>query len=423
MKYSSTTLRFAGDVSFEKVQLSSLNGQFANILNQVISIEIYEDVFAPFTTVSVVLKESVDYINIFPFVGEEYLELEIVTPESESPIKGKFYIYKITDREMVKDREVVYTIKGISEEYLTDANRKISKTFSGNVADIAHKLLTTEGLSTHKKLFIEKSSNTTAFTANFWNPVKCLNYACTNAINIYHSPTYLFFENRQGFNFRSIDELLKSPSYHKFVKDNYSRSLVGNSTTTVLNPQEDYKRILEISIPVLTDYMEDIQTGRLKSRLITYDIVTKQYSVKDYSVKKDTEHPSTLLNQYPSYSKYATSNSTSTIISMPKYYGNFDKFGDVTNASTIQKRLSFFTNLEKYKVNIQVLGRTDYTVGQVVELDIPRVTQITKDMDPQDPLLSGRYFVSAISHMITKENHVCNIEVIKNSVLVNLSKE
>lgn len=423
MKTSSTNLRFAGDVSFEKVQLSALNGQYANILNQVISVEIYEDIFTSFMSLSVVIKESVDYINMFPFIGEEYLEIEITTPLSETSIKGKFYIYKISNREMIKDREVVYTLKAISEEYLTDANRKISKSFSGLTSEIAKRLLTTDGLNTSKKINIENATNTTAFTANYWNPIKCLNYVASTATNASRSPTYLFYENRDGFNFRSIDELLKAPTYHKFVKDNYNRSIVGNGTTSVLDPQEDYKRIIDISIPVLTDYMEDIQTGRLKSRLITHDIVTKMYSVKDYSVKKDIEFPSTLLNPYPTYSKYATSNSISTLLVMPKYYGNFDKFSDVTNVNTIQKRLSFFKNLEKYKVNIQVIGRTDYTVGQIVELEIQRVTQITKDMDPRDMILSGRYLISAISHMITKTNHICNIEVIKNSVLTNLSKE
>lgn len=423
MKQTATSLRFAGDVHFEKIQLNTLNGQFANIINQVISIEIYEDLFSPFISMSLVIKESVDYINMFPFIGEEYLEIEIYTPMSDSPISGKFYIYKITNREMVKDREVVYVLNAISEEYLTDTNRKVSKTFQGNIGEIAQKILTTDGLNTKKKLIVEKTSNSTAFTANYWNPIKCINYITTIAINAAKSPSYLFFENRNGFNFRSIDELLKAPTYHKFIKDNYNRSIVGSSTTNITDPQEDYKRILDISIPTLTDYMEDIQTGRLKSRLVTHDLVTKQYSVKDYSVKKDTEHQPTLLNPYPSYSKYATSNSISTLIVMPKYYGNFTKFGDVTNASSIQRRLSFFRNLEKYKVNLQVLGRTDYTVGQVVELNIPRVTQITQDMDPVDMILSGRYLVSAISHIITKESHLCNLEVIKNSVLINLSKD
>ena len=423
MQSSLNTLRFAGDVTFEKIELRSLNGQFANIINQVIGIEIYEDLFAPFITMSIVLQESVDYLNLFPFVGEEYIDVKILTPSTEKPIEGKFYIYKITDRMMSKDREAVYTIKAISEEYLTDANRKISKSFAGNISESAYNISQTDGLNSKKKVIVEKTANNTAFTASYWSPVKCLNYLAATALSQSKSPSYLFFENRDGFNFRSIDEMLKDTTYHKFVNDNYSRKTDGESLTSTRDPQEDYKRIIEINIPVLTDYMQEIQTGRLKSRLVTHDITTKQYSVKDYSVKRDTENPTTLLNPYPGYSKYATSNSISTMVVMPKYFGNFTKYGDVTNAGTIQKRMSFFQNLSKFKVTIQVLGRTDYTVGQIVELDIPRVTQIVKEEDARDPILSGRYMIAAISHIMNKENHTCNIELIKNSVLANLSKD
>lgn len=426
MKDSQSVLRFAGDIQLEDVTLHSLNGQSANIAAQIISIEVYEDIFSPFISVSVVLRESVDYINIFPFIGEEYLELTLRTPSLETPITGKFYIYKITDRMYTKDREVAYTIKAISEEWLVDTNRKISQTFKGNCSEIALALTQQTGLNTKKNVFIEKTSNKTAFIASYWTPTKCLNLLATNAMNESVSPTYLFYENRNGFNFRSIDELLKQTSYTKFIKDNYSRDPDSEATVSASkNPQEDYKRILSIDIPVLTDYMEDIQSGRLKSRIISHDLVTKQYTIKDYNIKKDTEHPATLLNKYQAFSQYALSNSISTLINMGKHYGNFSGFSDVTNYNTIQKRMSFFQNLQKYKVTIEILGRTDYTVGQVVDLSIPRATQITKDQKGpiEDPTLSGRYLVSAVSHFITKENHTCNMELIKNSVIMDFNKQ
>jgi hypothetical protein len=171
--------------------------------------------------------------------------------------------------------------------------------------------------------------------------------------------------------------------------------------------------------------MEDISSGRLKSRIISHDLVTKQYHVRDYSVKKDVEHPPSLLNANPAYSQYATSNSMSTVIIMPRHFSNFSDFADVTNYNTIQKRMSFFQNLQKYKVTIQVLGRTDYTVGQVMELTIPRAAQITKEQkeDSSDEILSGRYLLSAISHIITKEGHTCNMELIKNSIIMDMSKQ
>lgn len=422
MQDSTSSLRFAGDIQIKEVQLNSLNGQVANVTAQVISIEVYEDLFSPFMSLSIVLQESVDYINLFPFTGEEFVDITLVTPSMDSPITGRFYIYKITDREYTKEKEVVYAIKAISEEFLTDANTKITKSFSGNIAEIAQRLLGKDGLNTKKKVHIEKTLNTTKFVANFWTASKCLSYAATNSTNATSSPSYLFYENRDGFNFRSIDELLKSQTHHKFIKDNYSRTPEADGVDSIKDPKEDYQRIIEFSVPVLTDYMNDIQNGRMKSRMIMHDILTKKYSVLDYSIKTD-KTPSTLLNPNPAYSKYNSANAASTIITMPKHYGNFNNYSDTTNAKFYQRRMSFFQNLHKYKVTMQVLGRTDYTVGQIVDVYVPKTTQLTKeDQDPRDQILSGRYLVSAISHVITRKNHVCNFEIIKNSVLSDLSK-
>ena len=419
----SSLLKFAGDVQIKEATLTSLNGNAVNIVNQISTIEIYEDIFSPFVTLSIVLRESQDYLNSIPLIGEEYVTLNIDTPSLDIPITGRFYIYKITDREYSKERETVYTLKCISEEYVTDVNTKISKAVGGNIAESAKLLFGKDGLNTKKNVSIEKTSNVTNFVANFWNPSKCLSTLTTSAANINNSPTYLFFENRSGFNFRTIEELTKAPTHQQFVKDNYIRTLESsNSVKSIRDIGEDYKRIVDISIPVVTDYMKDVETGRLKSRVVSHDILTKKYTVKDYSLKKDPRRPS-LLNEYPAYSKYAVGNSASAMTIMPKYFGNFSNFSDVTNYKTIQKRISFFQNLEKFKLNIQVPGRTDYTVGQVVDVSIPKAAQIVaNDSIVKDEMLSGRYLVSAISHSINKDSHTCNMELIKNSVIRDLSK-
>lgn len=422
MQNSSSTLKFAGDVSIKEIQLNSLNGQVADITNQVISIEIYEDLFSPFISLSIVVRESLDYLNLFPFNGEEFVDLSIDTPSFNKPISGRFYVYKMTDRLYTKDREVVYTIKAISEEYYTDVNTKISKAYSGNLTDAAAMLLGNDGLKTKKKTNIEKTLNKTKLLCNFWSPTKCLNELATSAVSTTQSPSYLFFENREGFNFRSIDSMLNANTYQSFTKDNYSRTKREDGVDSVNDPAEDYKRILEVDIPVVNNYMDDVEGGRLKSRLISYDIVTKKYKVKDYSLKKDKIQQS-LLNPAPSYSKYSKSNAAGSQFVMPRYYGNFTNFSDTTNYSIVQRRMSFFQNLNKFRINIEVYGRTDYTIGQVYDITLPKVAQIIKgDTETRDAMLSGRYLVAAISHTINKENHICKMELIKNSVLVDLNR-
>ena len=93
---TSQQLRFAGDVSINKVQIVTPTGFYQDITAQVLNIQFYEDIFAPFITGSIVVRESFDLINLFPFVGEEYLDLDVTTPTlKDSSIKGRYYIYKL----------------------------------------------------------------------------------------------------------------------------------------------------------------------------------------------------------------------------------------------------------------------------------------------------------------------------------------
>lgn len=413
------SLRFAGDVSINEITIRSLNGMTSDITNQVEIINIYEDIFSSFICVSLTLIESVDYLNLFPYCGEEFVIIDIDTPSLNVPIKGKFYITKIDAYTRVKDRESAYVLRCVSEEWFTDANKKMNRALKGNISEIASYLLSKEGLATSKKTNIERTLNSTKFIPNYWTPSKCLNYATTGAVNTNNSPSYIFFENRNGFNFISLDTLVKSRERFSFIKDNYSRDLTNNSS--VANFNEDYKRIISFDVPIISDYIDNIENAQLKSRMITHDLTTKRYSAIDYSVKAD-KNPPTLLNKYPIYSKRALVASASNIFHMPKYTSNFSNFTDVTNSKTIQRRMSTLQLLKKYTMVIEVLGRTDYTAGIVVDVKIPKATQIPKEEDDKDMILSGKYLVSAINHKIDRTKHTCTMELIKNSLLVDLDK-
>lgn len=413
------SLRFAGDVVINEISIKSLNGLTIDITNQVETVNVYEDIFSSFTCISLTIIESVDYLNLFPYCGEEFVTIDIDTPSLNVPIKGKFYVTKIDNYMRIKERESAYVLRCVSEEWFTDANKKINRALKGNISEIAAYLFSKEGLATTKKVNIERSLNATKFIPNYWTPSKCLNYATTNAINSSNSPSYVFFENRDGLNFISLDTLVKAKEKFSFTKDNYSRDLTNNSS--IANYNEDYKRIISFDVPIVSDYVDNIDNSQLKSRMITHDLTTKRYSSIDYSVKIDKNSPA-LLNKYPVYSKRALVSAASNIFHMPKYTSNFTNFSDVTNSKSIQRRMSTLQLLKKYTIVMEVLGRTDYTVGIVVDVKIPKATQITKEEDDKDMILSGKYLVSAINHNIDRKKHTCTMELIKNSLLVDLDK-
>lgn len=417
-------INFAGDVKIEEVALINSRGFLQDVTQQVIGIEIYEDIFSPFVTGKLILKDAQEINNLLPLIGEEIVRISLMTPslKPEDAYKGEYYIYKMADRMKIAERELAYVLHFISKEAIIDLNKKISKAYSGKISDIVKQVITESiGLETQKNANIEETSNITKYISNFWSPTRNLQYLCENAVNVEGSPSFVFFENKYGLNFVSLESLYKNtPLHQKFIWDNYSAD-VASTGSSERNLTRDYQRVLELNMPDTFNYMDRLTSGMYGAELITYDLLTKQYTHLAYKPNFE-EH--THLNEYPLWSDKLVSRPRSTLIHDHRYYNNFDGFDDVTNSRTIQKRTSLLAQAESFKLEINVFGRTDYSAGQKVYLEVPRNTQIKKE-EPnwEDKVHSGFYLVSAVCHSITRESHECTMELIKDSILVNLNNE
>jgi hypothetical protein len=413
------TLRFAGDVNIESVVITTPKGVYQNVTGQTLAINVYEDIFSPFITGSLILKESFDFSNMFPLVGEEVLDLVVTTPQIPTgKISGRFHIYKMSNKTQVGDKTTMYELNFISIESLIDMNKKVSKVYSGKISDLIKQFIVdqVDGMESEKQYVIENTRNSIKYISNFWNPIKNLTFLADNAISETQSPSFLFFENRDGFNFRSLENLYKGNVVQKFTRDRYTRDnfdLGGNA----LNITEDYKRIVDYTIVDSYDYIDRLRSGMLSSKLMSYDSTKKTYTVKNYSAT--SRFSSQIhLNPHPLFSEKPVSRAVSKFFLYPRAFETFTSFGDTTNARIIQERTSFLKMAEAQKLNITVPGRCDYTVGQVVELFLTKNQPIKKSETQDeitDKILSGKYLISAINHSIKHSGHDCILELVKDS--------
>jgi len=422
MQSSEQAVRFAGDVNITKIKIVTRNGLAQDITPQVINIQIFEDLFSPFITGSLIIKDSLDLINLFPFAGEEEVEIEVSTPSLQTGnINAKFYIYKMTDREMLGDRSMVYQLHFISNEAIVDLNKKISKVYGDKPEVIVKSLLEDQvnGLQSTKKLIAEPSAKIAKFISNFWSPIEAINYVTQLTENKSGSPSYVFYENRDGFYFTSLESLYDAQVYQEFTMDKYTRDDKKNGGDGK-NVSEDYKRIGSISIPKGFDYMERIRTGFFSSKLISYDLTKKAYNVKGFNMF-DGFSSQKHLNKYNVASDKAIFRTNSKLINYPRMNSNFSGFNDATNYRNTQKRISLLGAAEANKIQITVPGRCDYTVGQKVKVTLNKMEPISKDdMDVTDKMFSGYYLIAAVNHYITRDMHECSMELIKDSLLMSV---
>jgi len=420
MQTTDKELRFAGDVSIDKCIIYTNAGLKQDISAQVIAVSIYEDIFSPFMTGSLTVRESFDLANLFPFIGEEMVNIEISTPtlDTKKNIKGTFYIYKMADRVLLGDKQVGYVLHFISPEGIVDLNKKISRSYEGKSHEIVSSLVSSNlnGLQSSKSVFTEETTRKIKFISNYWSPARCIQYCTEAAVSTGGSPNYVFFENRYGFYFVSLDSLYGNGLYQAFTKDFYIRDSLPNGKD-IRNVPEDYRRVEEIFIPVAYDYMDRIRSGMYASKLVSYDFTKKQYKVKNYKISSGSKS----LNPNKMYSGNVISKSTNLLINYPRSIANFTDFLDVSNYQHEQKRISLMKLAESSKVEITVPGRCDYTAGQKVSLTLNKV-QSTDSNDDNDDLIdrmfSGFYLIAAVNHYVTRERHECHMELIKDSLQI-----
>ena len=420
-------IRFAGDVAFEEIRIISSNGFGQDVTNQVVAIELYEDLWSPFMSGVLALKDSLDLTNLFPFIGEEFVNIKIHTPTFEGKnktINDQYYIYKMTNRIVSGDRNTIYELHFISREAIVDLNKATSKAYSGKCSDIARSIITgTDGLESKKNVNVEETPNGVKFVSNYWPPVKSLNYTAETASNRDGAANYLFFENRLGLNFVSLDYLYKGNIVQEFVHDNYMRDFTADGRT-YRNVEKEYQRIIDITIPEVFDYMDKVRSGMYANKMTNYDLVTKKYIVKTFDMLEDFTK-NNHLNDFPSASSKSIRRFNAMGFIYPKYHANYNNFGDVTNSKTIQKRMSQLRQAEATKIQIVVPGRTDYTVGAKVRVKLNKfnpIEGIDSQQDTVDNMFSGNYLISGINHFINREKHQCHMELMKDSFIVDLDK-
>jgi hypothetical protein len=422
---NSERLRFAGDVNIEKLELKSVNGFYQDISNQVIGIQIFEDIFAPFITGTLIIKDSLDLLNVFPLTGEEYISIKISTPTlPRGAIQGEFYVFKMTNREILGDRAIVYELHFITQEAVIDMNKRISKKFEGKPSEIAQTILTDKdvGLQLTKQVNIEESSNKIKYISNFWSPVRNMTYLCDHAYNKKESPSYLFFENRSGYNFVTLDSLYDNSDYIEyFTYDKFVRDTT-NSGDDARNIVEEYKRISRIAVPTAYDYMERLDGGMIGSKQYSFDLISKNVDIKEYDMFEDWEK-NNHTNLYPLASNKSIYRYNAKILNRYRHWGNFNDGNDSSNSNYLQKRMSIMKMIDAAKIEITVPGRTQYTVGQKVLVELDKVEPAQKaDTDTLDSILSGAYIIGAINHYIDREKHECVMELFKDSLLKDINK-
>lgn len=427
---SSKPIRSVGDFKLSYVKLKSVvENKEIDITPLVSEINIYEDIESNFITGVININDIIKISSGIQLIGNEIITFDISTG-SDYPIKGNFFVYKIGKKEEITAKLFNYNLYFISVEALYDLNTVLSAPFKGKPHEIAEQMVrafyTSVGEDLQKNYIYEETVNDVKVIPNFWNPKEVIRFLCDHSINSDGQADFLFYENRNGFNFNSLDIIIsnlienKKPDYSFIKTDNIDFSVGSTSDLNTL-----YKNVIAISIPESNDYIKNVRSGVYGSLMFAYDVSGQNLFGNVYDPRDgygNVKH----LNPYPIINSTFLVEPAGTVFNRSFSLNVNDDMEDSTNTTWVQHRISRLGSLKNQKTNITVYGRTVYTVGTIANVliyDTPAGNTSSNKALRQsiDSSNSGNYIVAKIRHHfdISKSEYTCDMELWKDSYIID----
>ena len=238
-------------------------------------INYFESIESPSISMTLTFIDVDQVLGRKGITGGEFINLTIQDGEVDK--------FKITDdhkmmlnsvRNMTTETNKQFaTLEFISTETIVNETARVTKKFTGNVANIVEELLVSDkkGIQTEKKLEKDQAANSYSFIGNLKRPIDTIQWLCPKTQSSKTNFGFLFYENLDGYHFRSIDGL--------FDQDAYRYQKAGR-------PLIDDGKILEQNLDQSNDISMNLRLGMYANKTIYVDIENQTARVDDFNIKK-----------------------------------------------------------------------------------------------------------------------------------------
>ena len=438
------------DIKYCYIQGNKKGSKPFDATQGVVRFDYFEDIEMPTTFASLIIGEESmnNMISDIPLQGGEAVEIRFKTAVDDKEHTYRFTIYKIYAR-YVTDRFQTYTLGLVSTEALANEMVRMGTVLQGLPNDIVVKMLK-ENLGTEKDVIVDKALNKMKFQPGKKTPFSIietlkmksiceegndtvtvkgtskLNNNSTSGssdtkevqtggissikeheLKAKGSAGYLFWENKSGYNFRSMDKLYDKKKNKPVAVYKQQNTQVSNDPRFVISNVEFEKEI---------DLLDKLRHGAYSSVICYYNYSTGSYEEYAYSLDeqfKDMSHlgpQQGVSSSQAAFSSYPT-RIMSVILDHEVWYnaeepaspekkdgGKKDtaEFPDWQKWFTAQS-IARYNTFNNQQLEIKIPGNPSLMVGDTIDVKIMSQSS-DKNTHPWDAEHSGTYLISKLNH-------------------------
>ena len=400
------------------VTIATGSGKLQDITSQVMHFNLYESLSSPVMTGDMEMSDALDVVTNFSINGNEWIYVLLDKPGLNKPIRKAFRIYKISNRKFSTTSAALYTIHFCSEELIISSQSYVKRAYAGTI-DVMIKNILNDYLKASKKIndanFIKPNGNY-SFSISRMRPFQAIEWLSSRAFGA-NQNLYFFYEDADGFNFTSFEQMIKNAPYATYVYQ-------PNDTADAAN---NYKSISYLNVDRDFDVLMGVKSGQFASTLHTFDLVSRSFNEK--KLQGDSYGKDRLLNN--AISTDSTKNRLGNTIfestdSHTKFVITSDSdptINPVTPQNWLLQNIQKSAQMKGLRYTINVPSDFELRVGRVVTLHLPAGNpQNPNDAaGEQDKYRSGsNYLITSLRHGISGQVSSTTLELLSDSLNTSL---
>lgn len=382
--------------------------------------DIYESILSPSVIAEVIVADSTGIFSSFSLTEEE-LCISWSTHDEAPPIHYRFKIVEVNPvLRTPNDRGVSFILTCLNEEVIeSKTNTDYALVRQKVEADKIAKIMLEDVLETERDVFIEKTKGLHTFAFTDLTPMEAIEKARKHAVSSKHpSSSYVFYENAQGFHFKTIEQVIEEGKQRIGDKFFIHSNLAGVDALG-----SKWRNIIAWKLIQSGNHNVASRIGgynNTSTRLNLIEGNLEFYEKKAEDVNFVTLNDGSIVSSNEQQQK-RSKNSSATSFSLYSSDQETNQLSEKYNY--LPYYLSQFLSVIAH---MTIYGDSTITVGDVIAARIPKMNSLTEETYTEDdPMLSGNYLVCKVRHVLTfgdNPQYYQGLEVIKDGVGGNLPK-
>ena len=416
---------------YQSVTIASLDGtKRIDITNSILGIDYYEDILSPCITMTIDLMNAYSIFNGLPIRGGESVAMEIETVFGNFRLDGEkaMFVTKLSGLDAQRKSES-FTLHLTSKEALQNETVRCCEKYNNanintHVENILKKVLQTTKIGK-----IEQTSNTYSFIGNNKKPFHILTWLGPKSISA-HSKSgnsgkeakgtsgFLFYENIDGFNFRSIDSLVSNTQIQNSSsdKENIPKYTFDGIGAIQANDLSNNFKILNYNYEKNIDLMKSLRVGMYVNKTYFYNMYTQELDIYKYRLKDELGDKTLGGNESIAISEQF-GDSITRILVRASDHGILDSKGTFAQSgrdnADMSKSFSRYNLLFTQALNINIPCNVKLKAGDIIYAQFPQMESAqTGEVDKEQ---SGNYLIKELRHHFSPNEMLTSLRLVRDS--------